>query len=123
MKRLVSVILALMAISPVAINGQTRARRAAEDFPSFWLRFKGAVAAGDKDAVASITRFPLEGMDKAEFIGEFDAIFDKSVRRRFRDTKPVKDGRYYELSCGPEAVFMFESVKGEYKLVLIGVKD
>jgi len=80
-----------------------------------------------KEAVASMTKLPFlfEGdeLNKGRFIEQFEKIFDRRVKARFQKAKPVKDGAYYEVFCGADAVFLFKRIDGKYKLVEIGVND
>src|SRR5205823_2992061 len=55
---------------------------AESDFSAFWKKFKSAVIAGDKSAVAEMTKFPLSMSymvkavkNKQEFLRRFDEIF------------------------------------------------
>lgn len=126
MKRIVLVTLMLIAISLIGLSAQTRGKQTHDDFSSFWLRFKAAVAASDKEAVASMTKLPFlwEGQerDKTGFIKKFDAIFDKRARRCFGTGRPVKDGTAYDLDCGDE-IFMFDKIDGQYKFIDVGAND
>ena len=69
--------------------------------------------------------FLYEGkeLNKTAFIKEFSTIFDRRVQKCFLRAKPVKDGDYFEIFCGAEAIFMFKKVNGEYRFVEIGVND
>jgi len=81
----------------------------------------------DKEAVTSMTNLPFlfEGneLSKTRFIQEFDTIFDKRVKARLLKARAVKDGGYYEVFCGAEAVFLFKRIDGKYKFIEIGVND
>jgi|SRR5215813_2516455 len=133
---LISVIMLLgaCAATTLAQQGKTNGNQVArtggktpEDFASFWLRFKAAVLTADKEAVTSMTNLPFlfEGneLSKTRFIQEFDTIFDKRVKARLLKARAVKDGGYYEVFCGAEAVFLFKRIDGKYKFIEIGVND
>src|SRR5262245_66362096 len=123
MRHVVLTTLFLLAMSSMVMSAQTRSKQTPEDFASFWPRFKAAVSAADKEAVASMTKLPFlfEGdeLSKARFIEKFDTIFDKRVKARILKARPVKDGSYYEVFCGAESVFMFKRIDGKYKFVEI----
>ena len=126
MKRMVLVTLALLVTSPFVMSAQLKGKQTPQSFASFWLKFKAAVASGDKEAVASMTELPFlyEGkeLNKPAFVKAFGTIFDRRVQKCFPRAKPVKDGDYFAISCG-EAIFMFKKVNGEYRFVEIGVND
>ena len=126
MKRIGLVTLAFLITSPFVMSAQTRGKQTPQSFASFWLKFKAAVASGDKEAVTSMTELPFlyegEELNRPAFIKAFGAIFDRRVQKCFPRAKPVKDGDYFAISCG-EAIFMFKRVNGEYRFVEIGVND
>jgi len=79
------------------------------DFSAFWKKFKSAVVAGDKAAVAGMTKFPLsmpygqkKVRDKADFLRRYDEIFDgeANAAQCFAKAKVGKDSaRGYEIYC------------------------
>jgi hypothetical protein len=79
------------------------------DFSAFWQKFKSAVAAGDKAAVAGMTKFPLsmpafqkKVRDKADFLRRYGEIFDgeANAAQCFAKAKPKKDSaREYKVYC------------------------
>jgi len=90
-----------ICFSPTSVSAQT-------DFDAFWSKFKTAVVSGDKEAVASMTRFPLTmpfGMKavrtRAELLKRYAGIFNKEAdaARCFQATKPVKDQKAYAVWC------------------------
>jgi hypothetical protein len=92
----------------------------------FWAKFKAAVIANDKEAVASMTRLPFlfEGreLSKAAFIQKFGVLFDARVKRCFARAKLVKEQQGFEAFCGQQ-IFLFGKVNGVYKFTEIGVND
>ena len=92
----------------------------------FWAKFKAAVAANDKEAVASMTRLPfmLQGkeLSKAAFIQKFGVLFDARVKRCFVKAKLVKENDGFDVFCGQQ-IFLFGKVNGVYKFTEIGVND
>ncbi|MFZ1217788.1 MAG: hypothetical protein WAO00_00775 [Chthoniobacterales bacterium] len=79
------------------------------DFPAFWKKFKSAVAAGDKPAVAGMTKFPLsmpylqkKVKDKADFLRRYGEIFngEANAAQCFAKAEPKKDSaKGYEIYC------------------------
>ena len=78
------------------------------DFSAFWKKFKSAVIAGDKAAVAEMTKFPLSMQylvkpvkNKPEFLRRYDEIFkgEANAAQCFRDAKPEKESGRYEIYC------------------------
>ena len=81
------------------------------DFSAFWQKFKSAVIAGDKAAVAEMTKFPLSmpyGVKavktKSDFERRYNEIFngEANASQCFATAKPGKssDGHgQYEIYC------------------------
>jgi len=79
------------------------------DFSAFWKKFKSAVIAGDKAAVAEMTKFPLSmpyGIkvvkNKENFSRRYNEIFkgEANALQCFASGKPQKEsGRRYEIYC------------------------
>jgi hypothetical protein len=79
------------------------------DFSAFWKKFKSAVTAGDKSAVAAMTKFPLsmpyeqkKVKDKADLLRRYDEVFkgEANAAQCFAKAEPKKDsGRGYEIYC------------------------
>ena len=78
------------------------------DFSAFWKKFKPAVVAGDKAAVAEMTKFPLSMpylvkavKTKADFLRRYDEIFkgEANTAQCFRNAKPRKESGRYEIYC------------------------
>ena len=82
---------------------------AESDFSAFWEKFKTAVVAGDKAAVAEMTKFPLSmpyGIkavkNKENFLRRYDEIFkgEANAAQCFRSIEPQKESdRRYEIYC------------------------
>jgi hypothetical protein len=105
------------------------------DFSAFWKKFKSAVIAGDKAAVAEITKFPLsmgyEGKavkNKQDFLRRYDEIFkgEANAVQCFGSAEPHKQtARQYEVYCPFKETpndwenapirFIFELTKGGWK--------
>ena len=110
---------------------------AESDFSAFWKKFKAAVIAGDKTAVADMTKFPLSMpyevkavKNKESFLRRYDEIFkgEANAAQCFRSIEPQKEShRRYEIYCPfketPEDKenapirFIFELTKGGWKFV------
>ena len=105
------------------------------DFSAFWKKFRSAVAAGDKPAVAEMTKFPLSmpyGVkavkNKEGFSRRYDEIFkgEANAAQCFQTGKPRKESAgHYEIYCpfkdtpndweNAPIRFMFELTKGGWK--------
>ena len=123
-----SMFLLLLLVSPAGLPAQKASvsGQKNETFAAFWLRFKTAVAADDRAAVASMTKLPflLEGkeLNRDGFIKRYNQLFDRKVKRCFARGKTIKDGDGFSLFCG-ETIFLFGKVGGEYRFLEIGVND
>ena len=79
------------------------------DFPTFWKKFKSAIAQSDKTAVAGMTKFPLsmpylqkKVKDKADFLRRWDEIFDGEANAAlcFAKAQPKKESaQRYQVFC------------------------
>ena len=81
---------------------------AESDFSVFWKKFSSAVIAGDKAAVAEMTKFPLSMpymvkavKTKSDFLRRYNEIFngEANAAQCFRDAKPEKESGRYEIYC------------------------
>ena len=108
---------------------------AESDFSTFWQKFKSAVIAGEKAAVAEMTKFPLSMsyMEKAvknkhEFLRRYDEIFkgEANAAQCFGSAKPRKESAgHYEIYCpfkdtpndweNAPIRFIFELAKSSWK--------
>jgi hypothetical protein len=108
---------------------------AQNDFSAFWKKFKNAVVAGDKAAVAGVTKFPLSmpyGVkavkNKESFLRRYDEIFkgEANAAQCFAKAEPQKESaQRYEIYCPFKGTpndwenapikFMFELTKGGWK--------
>lgn len=96
------------------------------EFDAFWTKFKAALQKNDKEAIASMTRFPYTSYDKTlgkkEFIAYCGKIFGKKTRDCLIKQTPVKDKTSYFAFCGEE-IYIFDKAKGTYQFTEIGVND
>ena len=146
MRRLLQSILTILLLSALGANVQSQTTKNSQMFNSFWTEFKAAVAKGDKEAVASMTRFPFyldKELTKAEFIRKYNVVFNRPIQRCIARTKPTNDYQAYlkmlkqypkqqlpkqddtgsySLYCGEE-IYLFAIVDGKYKFTEIGVND
>ena len=111
---------------------------AQSDFLAFWQKFKSAVIAGDKAAVAEMTKFPLSmpyGVKavkaKADLVHRFNEVFngEANAAQCFATAKPGKSSDQhgqYEVYCPFKKTpsdlenapirFIFELTKSGWKL-------
>ena len=79
------------------------------DFPAFWTKFRSAVVAGDKSAVAGMTKFPLSMptfeksvKDSAEFVRRYKEIFngEANAAQCFASATPKRESaRAFDVYC------------------------
>lgn len=105
------------------------------DFSTFWKQFRSGVVAGDKAAVAEMTKFPLTMpyseravKNKQEFLRRYHEIFngEANAAQCFTRGKPRKQStQRYEIYCPFKETpgdwenapirFIFELTKGGWK--------
>jgi hypothetical protein len=110
---------------------------AESDFSAFWQTFKSKVIAGDKEAVAEMTKFPLSMpyevkavKNKENFLRRYGEIFkgEANAAQCFGSAKPRKESAgHYEIYCPFKGTpndwenapirFMFELTKGGWRFV------
>src|SRR5262245_19074651 len=108
---------------------------AEDDFSAFWKKFKSAVIAGDKNAVAEMSKFPVSmsyGIkavkNKEDFLRRYGEIFkgEANAAECFSKVQPQKQSaKEYEIYCpfkdtpndmeNAPIRFMFELTKGGWK--------
>lgn len=125
MRRLLTTTLTLLILISPGWGAENRAD--ARSFASFWIQFKTAVAKGNKEAIAGMTKFPFyagKQVSKTDFGKEYDSIFSKTTQRCFANAKPVKDEdrESYSVFCG-SSIYTFEKVNGEYRFTDLGEND
>jgi len=86
---------------------------AESEFSTFWQKFKSAIIAGDKAAVAEITNFPLSmpyGIktvkNKQDFLRRYDEMFkgEANAAQCFAKSEPRKESaKRYEIYCAFKA--------------------
>lgn len=122
---LLGVFVATLLLLPAAPATRGHAAQSEESFAHFWTRFKAALAKGDQQAVASMTRFRTGDatyMTNKEFLAKWYGELRRERRRCFARAKPVRDQESYSVFCG-ERIFLFERVEGAWKFTEIGVDD
>lgn len=107
------------------------------EFPAFWKTFKSAVIAGDKAAVAEMTKFPVSmsyGIkpvkNKDDFMRRYNEIFkgEANAAQCFGKAEPQKESaRRYQIYCPFKETpndmenapirFLFELTKGGWRFV------
>jgi|SRR4029077_135068 len=105
------------------------------DFSAFWKKFKAGVIAGDKAAVAEMTKFPLSMpylqkavRNKEDFLRRYNEIFkgEANAPQCFAKAEPRKESaQRYEIYCpfkdtpndweNAPIRFVFELTKGTWK--------
>jgi hypothetical protein len=110
---------------------------AESDFSTFWKKFKSAVIAGDKAAVAEMTKFPLSMgyemkvvKNKENFSRRYNEIFkgEANAAQCFRSAEPHKESaQRYGIYCPFKETpddkedipirFIFELTKSGWKFV------
>ena len=110
---------------------------AESDFSTFWQKFKSAVIAGDKAAIAETTKFPLSmpyGVkavkNKEDFSRRYNEIFkgEANAAQCFGKAEPHKESdRQYDIYCpfkdtpndweNAPIRFIFELTKSGWKFV------
>jgi hypothetical protein len=118
--------LALVLLCP-ALPAPAQEQPAADPaVDAFWAKFQAAVAKGDKAAVASMTKFPLEmpyGVTKirtkAQLASRYGEVFDAETKKCFAEARPQIEGAKFTISCGEAMLYWFEKVNGEYKLSVV----
>jgi hypothetical protein len=115
-----------LLISSVGSGLAQNSNKVDEAGVQFWTKFKTAVAANDRESVASMTRLPflLNGkeLNKAAFIQKFSVLFDIRVKRCFVKARLVREGDGFEVFCGQQ-IFLFEKVNDTHKFTEIGAND
>jgi len=110
---------------------------AQSDFSAFWKKFSSTVIAGDKTAVAEMTKFPLSmpyGVkavkNSEDFLRRYNEIFkgEANAAQCFGSGEPRKESaRRYEIYCpfketpkdweNAPILFIFEQTKSGWKFV------
>ena len=110
---------------------------AQSEFSTFWQKFRSAVIAGDKAAVAEMTKFPLSAgymekavKNKADFLRRYNEIFkgEANAPQCFGSAKPQKESaKRYQIYCPFKETpndwenapirFIFELTKSGWKFV------
>lgn len=119
-------ILTALLLSPSGAHAQVKRSHPPQTFKAFWLKFKTAVAAGDKQAVAAMTKLPFlfdnQELDEAGFVKHYDKIISRRDKACFARAKPLKDGNDYSVFCG-QIIFAFSSFDGVWKFSSFGPND
>jgi len=119
--------IALMLLVLINPGFSAEVKPDAQSFATYWTQFKAAVASKDKEAIAGMTKFPFnygKKMTRADFIKQFDVIFNAKVRKCFQNAKPMKDTdrENYTVFCG-EDIFTFAKENGEYRFTDVDEND
>ena len=122
-RRLTTIPVLLIAITFANAQGSSTP----ETFATFWKTFKAAIAKNDKQAVADLTKLPmyLDNADRnrAGFIGLYNRVFTRRIRRCIATTKPAKGQEGYDIFCGELIFYFSRDNDGKYKFVGFGPND
>ncbi len=130
MRIIVAIALAFLTLSAsFAFPSRNDQKEIPPAVAAFWSKFQTAVAKDDKQAVASMTRFPLEmpyGVrsirSKAQLMKNYRKIFDAPTQKCFAEARPEFDaaqkGKFY-IGCGEAMMYWFGLVRGEYKFLIV----
>ena len=128
MRTIAAIILMSLALS-ASLAVPRRTGQIPADAAAFWSIFQTAVKNDDRQAVASLTRFPL-GMPygvrsirtKAQLMRNYRKIFDAPTKQCFSEAQPTFEAghsnRFY-IGCGEAMMYWFEKVKGQYKFASV----
>lgn len=130
MKTFLMLILAsLCLVTSLDASGQRTQKNTATAMRTFWSAFQSAVARNDKEAVASMTRFPLEmpyGVrsikTKQQLMKRYSEIFDAETKKCFSTAKPEREQantKRFWIGCGEAMMYWFDVVGGEYKFTAV----
>lgn len=108
-------VLSLLCSGVLICPQSTGANQSDAEFKAFWEKFKSAVIKGDKNTVASLTKYPL-GMSygirsiktKAELLRRYREVFNQQTDapKCFTTKEPAKHEsipRFYAVVCPNEA--------------------
>lgn len=123
MKIILSATLAALCLVAPARENASPAMKA------FWSKFQNAVAKNDREAVASMTKFPLAmpyGVPsiktRAQLFKEYARIFDAETKKCFATAQPqVEDAKAkkFSINCGEAMMYWFEFSGGAYKFTTV----
>lgn len=130
MRKLLTLLSVFSIVVAMTLHARSEEAAKGQSFAGFWTQFKAAVAKNDKEAVASMTKFPVEigeNVSKAAFLKSYPEFFSRKVQACFAKAKPVADknpqgGTTYSVFCGEE-IFLFEQVGGKFLFTGIGMND
>ncbi len=113
----------LLVIAQSNLEAQPRSDR---EFNAFWIRFRTAMIKNDKEAIASMTRFPFlydsKERSRAGFMAIQIKLFTRRVRKCFATAKPLKEGDVYDVFCDG-IIFYFGKSDSEYRFLEFGPDD
>lgn len=133
-KILTAVILTVFLVVAFIFPSASSAQQTDNDFKLFWEKFKTSVINSDKNAVASLSKFPI-GMSygirsiktKTEFLRRYKELFNKQTdaAKCFAAKEPERDSanaRKYSVACPDAAgnevvIYEFELRAGVWKFV------
>jgi hypothetical protein len=133
MRKVILLGILLLLAGTALSTGKRVGSRSDDGFPAFWIRFKTAVIAGDKKAVAELSKFPIgvaEGVPdihaSAELNRRFDDLFNKQTNAAqcFATKEPTKDTESqnrFTVVCPNKldnfVVYEFENTKHGWRFI------
>jgi len=128
----------LLLVCLLVVPSSSGATQTDADFQVFWEKFKAAVIKVDKNAVASLTKYPL-GMSygirsvksKAELVRRYKEVFSQQTdaAKCFGTKAPEKDAgnaRQFTIVCPNEAgdeVVAYQFMRGKLGWQFIGLDN
>jgi hypothetical protein len=122
-----NIVLALSLLSlPQANVAQAQTAQAKETFAAFWTRFKAALARGDRQAIAAMTKHCKCGQTPFEDDKAFLDEWYPNIRRNracLARSKPIAQNRQrYSVICRTDGdELLFERAGGEWKFINVNI--
>ena len=122
--------LALILILTAVLSGSANSSHSDTSVETFWPKFAAAVSKSDKEAVASMSQFPIEMpyrvrsvKTKAELSKRFREVFNfdrTNAAKCFAKSKPELDGQNrFTVACGEFIIYGFIRTKTEWKFKML----
>jgi hypothetical protein len=120
----------ILLVITAGICSPPNSSRADTSIQTFWAKFAAAVSKGDKEAVASMSQFPIEMpyrvrsvKTKAELFKRFREVFSfdqTNAAKCFAKSKPELDGKTrFTVGCGEFIVYGFTLTKAGWKFKML----
>lgn len=136
MKRSITLCLSLLLCATALVAAAGNSTQTDDSIKTFWQKFSAAVGKGDKETVASLTKFPVEmsyGMapvrNKAQLLRRYRQVFNQQANapKCFTTAQPVKDEqdpKRFTVACPDSAgnevvIYHFEWTRAGWKFVAL----